>query len=70
MTCAHLSDKGTPCGRPAVAVWEHPVTGSWPLCARHHEAARQVIAASVFVGTDWVYEDAPLPDGPSAPVAA
>lgn len=34
------------------------------------EAARQVIAASVFVGTDWVYEDAPLPDGPSAPVAA
>ena len=43
MTCAHLSDKGTPCGRPAVATWEHPVTGSWPLCRRHDLKAQGAV---------------------------
>lgn len=74
MTCAHLSDKGTPCGRPAVATWEHPVTGSWPLCQRHDlkaQAAVLVDGLRAFAGWHRLpIAPQALPDGPSAPVAA
>lgn len=40
MTCTHiLGDPEHPCGRPAVAVWEHPVTGLVWLCADHDRKA-------------------------------
>lgn len=55
-TCSHLSERDVPCGRPAVALWYHPVLGEWPLCQRHHESAKTAIAASVFVGTPWTHE--------------
>lgn len=70
MTCAHIvGDPEHPCGRPAVALWSHPVTGDWAMCRRHHDAANVAIAASVFVGTPWTHT--PLSpetreDGPGA----
>jgi hypothetical protein len=44
MTCTHITTKDIPCGRPAVAVWRHPVLGQWPLC---HLCDHRAIQAGV-----------------------
>lgn len=72
MTCAHLSDKGTPCGRPAVATWEHPVTGSWPLCQRHDlKAQAAVLTEGLRAFAGWHRAECPQTpqDGPGRPEA-
>lgn len=39
MTCTFNLPSDAPCGKPAVAVWEHPVTGLAWLCADHDRKA-------------------------------
>lgn len=56
MTCQHLSDKGTPCGRPAVAAWTHPMTGTTWLCDRHDDHARMACANDPCLDEQWVRE--------------
>jgi hypothetical protein len=53
MTCAHISEQDRVCGRPAVAVWWHPVLGEWPLCARDDANAVRAGVAG------WTREECP-----------
>jgi hypothetical protein len=39
MTCAHITSTDKVCGRPAVALWRHPVLGDWWQCKRHDDRA-------------------------------
>lgn len=40
MTCSYvLGNPEHPCGRAAVAIWEHPVTGVHALCFDHDRKA-------------------------------
>lgn len=76
MTCTYvLGEPEHPCGRPAVAVWEHPVTGLAWLCADHDRKARDACALDPQLLMEW--DRLPLAQSvnagrgdPTGPVAA
>lgn len=54
MTCSYvLGQPEHPCGKPATAVWEHPVTGLAFLCADHDRKALNACHMDPQLLVEW-----------------
>lgn len=51
--CTFVLTTDTPCGRAAVAVWEHPVTGLAFLCSEHDRKARDACNLDPQLLLEW-----------------
>lgn len=67
-TCQYRLLSGVECGKPAVVVWTHVMTGKWHFCHEHDHKAMVACYRDSFLSDQWDRFESP--DAPQAQVPA